>query len=136
MKRSLRWMLWCSIAASSLACGGDNSGSEDAQVTFTKDIHPILQMKCGKSSCHDSANSFLPGHGVADVNVAYTEATRIWSGGQPVYELILLRVASDNPSEIMPPTYAGCDGKLGAPGCISQAEYDLIKEWVDEGHPK
>jgi hypothetical protein len=124
------------MMAGALACGSDDSGSDGDKVTFTQDIHPILQMKCGKSGCHDTPDSFLPGHGAADVNAAYTEATRVWSGGSPVYDLILLRVASANPNEIMPPTYGGCAGSLGAPGCITQAEYDLIKKWVDEGHPK
>lgn len=140
MNRSVRRMLSCCMVASALACGSDDSGSEDAQVTFTKDIHPILQMKCGTAGCHDMP-SFLPGHGAADVNVAYTEATRIWSGGEPVYELILERVASTNPQEVMPPYFAtpcGASGPsgLGQPGCLTQAQYDLIKKWVDEGRPK
>ena len=126
------------VMVSALACGGDDSGSDDAKVTFTSDIHPILQKKCGTAGCHDMPNSFLPGHGAADVNAAYTEATRIWSGGEPVYDLILLRVASNNPSEVMPPSFASppCQGGLGNSGCLTQAEYDLIKEWVDDGHPK
>ena len=136
MNRPLRRMWSCCMVASALACGSDDSGGDEAKLTFTKDIHPVLQMKCGKSGCHDTPNSFLPGHGAADVNAAFTEATRVWSGGEPVYELILLRVASDNPNEIMPPTYGGCAGSLGAPGCITQAEYDLIQKWVDEGHLK
>lgn len=139
---ALRWMLSCCIAASSLACGSDDSGGDGDQVTFTKDIHPILQRRCGKSGCHDAPDSFLPGHGAADANAAYTEATRIWSGGEPVYDLILVRVASNNPQEVMPPNFAdppcgsGSPAGLGQPGCLTQAEYDLIKKWVDEGHPK
>ena len=146
MNRPVRWMLSCCIAASSLACGSDDAGSDDA-VPFTKDIHPILQMRCGKSGCHDTPDSFLPGHGAADVNAAYTEATRIWSGGEAVYNLILVRVASTNPNEVMPPDVptgsftmpCGASGNkagLGQPGCLTQAEYDLIEKWVDEGHPK
>jgi len=132
-----------SMMLSALACGSDDSGSEDAKlVTFTSDIHPILQKNCGTAGCQHMPNSFPPGHGAADVNAAYTEATRVWSGGEPVYELILVRVASVNSQEVMPPSFAtpcGASGNsagLGQPGCLTQAEYDLIKKWVDEGHPK
>ena len=136
MNRSVRRMWSCCVVASALACGSDDSG--DDQVTFTKDIHPIFQMKCGSSECHATPNSFLPGHGAADVNAAYTEATKIWGGGQPVYEIILRKIASTNPADLMPPDYAvpPCQGGLGKPGCVTQAEYDLIKKWVDEGRPK
>jgi hypothetical protein len=141
MKRSIWRISSCCMLASALACGSDDSGGDGAKVTFTRDVHPILQMKCGTSGCHDTPESFLPGHGAADVNAAYTEATRIWGGGEPVYELILQRVSSVNPQEVMPPSFAtacGASGKagLGQPGCLTQAEYDLIKEWVDEGRPK
>ena len=143
MVRTLRWMLSCGMLASSLACGSDDSGSAGDEVTFSRDIHPIFEAKCAGSFCHGVADSFRPGHGVADVDVAYTEATRVGSGGVPVYELILLRVASVNSQEVMPPSFAtppcGAPGNaagLGQPGCLTQAEYDLIKEWVDEGHPK
>jgi hypothetical protein len=129
------------MVASALACG-DDAGGDGASVTFTKDIHPIFEAKCSGSFCHGVADSFRPGHGVADVNVAYTEATGVGSGGVPVYELILQRVASVNPGEVMPPSFAtppcgaGTPAGLGQPGCLTQAEYDLIKKWVDEGHPK
>jgi hypothetical protein len=144
MNSALGRMLACCMVAGSLACGSDDGGDGDgAAVTFSKDIHPILQKKCGTSGCHDTPNSFLPGHGAADVNAAYTEATRIWAGGQPVYELILQRVASTNLSEAMPPSFATppCGSSadppgLGKPGCLTQAEYDLLEKWVDEGRPR
>src|SRR6185436_19697220 len=91
MKRSVCGVLGCLAVVASLACSGEDieaggtgsggSGGSSAapSVTFTKDIHPILQAKCGTSGCHDMPNLFMPGHGAADVNVAYTEATSMGS---------------------------------------------------------
>ena len=143
MMRSER-VLSCLVVVAALGCGGDDSdmsgtggGSATPKLTFTKDIHPILEMKCGTSGCHDMA-SFIPGHGAADVDVAYMEVTRAASGGMPVYQVILLRTASTDPGFVMPPNYASpsCNGGLGTPGCLTQEQYDLIKAWVDQGHPK
>jgi hypothetical protein len=114
---------------------GGQGGSGAVAVTFTADIHPILQMKCGLSNCHDQPNPFIPGHGAADVNVAYMQATQIGSLNQPIYDRILIRAGSTDPLVMMPPN-PPCEGALGRPGCLTQDEYDLIKEWVDQGHPK
>jgi hypothetical protein len=147
MTRAERGLLGCLVALCALGCGGEDDdddamsgqgGSSSAPaVTFTKDIHPILVAKCGKSDCHNMANTFKPGHGAVDVNVAYESATGTGSLGIPIYERILARVSATNPNEIMPPLYDGmCEGALGAPGCISQAEFDLLQAWVDQGHKK
>jgi hypothetical protein len=143
MNRSARRMLSGCMVASAVACGGDDSGSAGDQVTFTKDIHPIFESKCSGPICHSDKDSFLPGHAVADANVAYSEATGPGSSDVPVYQLILLRVASENPQEVMPPSFAmppcgapGSKAGIGQPGCLTQAEYDLIEKWVDEGRPK
>src|SRR4051812_21009204 len=100
------------VAALTFGCS-DDSGDEDtgaagtgggaaAPVSFAADIHPILQMKCGTSGCHDGAQEpILPGHGAADVQHAYEATQKIeQSTGQPVYERILARITSTNPSEI------------------------------------
>jgi hypothetical protein len=131
----------CLVILAALGCGGEDDtgdGNAPPKVTFTKDIHPIFLMKCGTSGCHDMPNMFMPGHGAADVNVAYMEATGIGSLNIPIYTRILARVSSADPGSIMPPSYANppCEGALGKPGCVTQAEFDLIQEWVDQGHLK
>jgi hypothetical protein len=140
MMRSERGVLSCLVVVAALGCSGDDSdmGGAAPKVTFTKDIHPIFQMKCGTSGCHDMPNMFMPGHGAADVNVAYMEATGTGSLGIPIYTRILSRISSDTPGNIMPPTYANppCEGALGKPGCVTQEEFDLIQEWVDQGRLK
>ena len=118
--------------------GGDGEpsngtgGGGGGQVTFTNDIHPILVRKCGTAGCHDMPD-FLPGHGAADVNVAYEAVTGLSYAGGPVYERILIRISAEEPGFLMPPADAGCTGGLGTPGCVTQAEFDLIQAWVNQG---
>ncbi|MEO8178557.1 MAG: hypothetical protein ABI895_06970 [Deltaproteobacteria bacterium] len=158
MMRLERGVLSCLWVMAALGCGGEDTdmggvgggtggtggtggmggGSAAPTVTFTQDIHPILQMSCATSNnCHGTAG-FIPGHADPDVDVAYMEVTRAASGGTPVYEVILLRTASTDPGYVMPPNYntPACMGGLGTPGCLTQEQYDLIKEWVEQGHPK
>jgi hypothetical protein len=118
--------------------GGMGGGNAAPTVTFTQDIHPILKMNCATSSnCHGTAG-FIPGHADPEVDVAYMEVTRIGSQGMPVYDWILVRTASTDPMFVMPPNYntPACNGGLGTPGCLTQEQYDRIKAWVDQGHPK
>ncbi len=139
MSRLVRGLIGLALS-SVLGCGDDggdgaSNGAGGARVTFTEDVHPILVAKCGDANCHGSADDFLPGHAVADVNVAYQEVIGTSPSGGIVYDRILVRIAAE-PNSIMPPTYAGCGGAIDAPGCITQAEYDLIKAWVEQGHPR
>jgi len=107
-----------------------------AQVTFTADIHPLLQMKCGASGCHDGGQApFLPGHGAADLMEAYQATQETSFTGEKVYDRILARINDE--SAMMPPDFAmpPCEGEIGTTGCLSQAEVDLIQAWVDAGAP-
>jgi hypothetical protein len=143
MSKTVRGLVGLAVACA-LGCGDESGdgGSANGQgggggdrVTFTEDIHPILVAKCGDAMCHGDADAFLPGHAVADAAVAYQEVLDTSPAGGPVYERILVRISAE-PNAIMPPNYAGCMGAIGAEGCISQAEYDLIDAWVDQGHPR
>jgi hypothetical protein len=121
------------------AAAGAGGTSSAPSVTFTRDIHPIFVAKCSASDCHDEPGFILPGHGSPDVNIAYESVTSTGSIGMPIYDRILVRIAATDPSFIMPPPYASpvpCEGAIGRPGCVTQAEFDLIKAWVDQGHPK
>lgn len=105
-------------------------------LTFTADIHPILLAKCGASDCHDGDQEpFLPGHGAADVMDAYAATQAMSVLGGPVYERIQERINDE--SAMMPPTFASppCQGEIGTPGCLSQAEVDLIEAWIEAGTP-
>ncbi len=122
------------------ACSSDEGDAEPSgpePVTFSADIHPILQMKCGAgSSCHGIDQApFQPGHGATDVQEAYVATQGRGRMDEPVYERILARITSE--AAMMPPNYANppCSGMIGAPGCITEAELALIEEWIAQGTP-
>jgi hypothetical protein len=120
------------------ACSSDDGDSGPRTVTFTNDIHPILQMKCGGSGsgCHGVDQAPIqPGHGAADVAAAYEATQEVGRMDELVYERILARITSETAS--MPPDYANppCSGMIGAPGCITEAELALIQEWIAQGTP-
>jgi hypothetical protein len=120
--------------------GGAGGMQMPAAVTFANDIHPILQMKCSGagSSCHGVDQApYQPAHGSSDVDEAYEATQGDGVTGEPVYERILERITSDDPTSIMPPSYASppCEGAIGAPGCITAAELALIEAWIEQGTP-
>jgi hypothetical protein len=84
---------------------------------------------CGQ--CHAGEDA-LPAHGAADADEAF-EATQGMSRGQPLYERILARGSGNDPAGFMPPEYEGCMAALGAPGCLTQADFDVLELWVEEG---
>jgi hypothetical protein len=137
------------LLACVLGCGGSDDPAPDQgqggggggppAVSFAEDIHPIFLAKCAGSGCHSVANPYQPGHAAEDVDAAYAAATGVTASGEPAYERILARASGDDPRGIMPPTYAPlapCQGALGQPGCLTQAEFDLIQDWVDQGRPQ
>ena len=136
------------LLACALGCGEGDDSSDEGQgggsggppaVGFAQDIHPIFLAKCAGSGCHSVANPLQPGHAAVDGAVAYAEATRLNTMGEPMYERILSRASGEDPKGIMPPTYAPlapCQGALGQPGCLTQAEFDLIQDWVDQERPE
>jgi hypothetical protein len=103
-----------------------NMGNASA-LSFNEDVHPILVAMCGE--CHAEPAGGLPGHGAADPDDSFAEVVRM-AGDVPVYERILARASGIG--GFMPPGYVGCE-ELGTMGCLSQAEYDTIKLWVEQG---
>jgi len=118
---------------SNAGTGGTGGG---ATVSFATDVYPLLRMKCGLSGCHDGSSApFLPAHGASDEAEAYeaTQDISMIDSMTPVYERILLRVSGATDFGFMPPDCG--EGPIGADGCLSQAEVDLIREWVEQGAP-
>jgi len=119
---------------------GTGGSAGDGAVSFAADIHPILVLKCSDqaSQCHSSPNNgpFQPGHGATSADVAYDETQELSSAGEPIYERMLERVTTEGPMS-MPPPYANppCEGEVGAPGCLSEAEVELLRTWIEQGTP-
>ena len=142
MIRSVRGLVGALAMACALGCSDDGDaadgtgGGGGARVTFTSDVYPILRAKCSNSGCHDTATAGLPGHAAANVDDAYDAVIGLSYAGGPVYERILVRTSATDPFSVMPPMSTGCMGGLGQPDCLSQAEYDTIEAWVEQGHPR
>jgi hypothetical protein len=88
-------------------------------VTYTADIQPILVQNC--SPCHSTDND--GGHNAASsyddaVDEADNIIDEIESGGMPEGD-------------------PGCDGgDPGDPGCVSEADFALIEQWVEDDTPE
>ena len=120
-----------------LACGDDEDGTPTEPLSFAEDVHPILLLKCAGSGCHSNDNPFQPGHAAPSADDAY-QATQRVSGEGHVYDRILARTSGMDDLGFMPPETFGpmpCEGALGAPGCLTVAEYAIIEEWVAQGAP-
>jgi hypothetical protein len=140
-----RWALpcWLVMAACSDGSDGGDGGSAAAAgvgngepLSFATDIHPILLEKCAGSSCHGTPmGPFRPGHAAVDVNEAYAATQQLGLMQQPVYQRILARANSDDPTLLMPPAWAmpPCGGAVGEPGCLGEDEVALIEAWVVGG---
>jgi hypothetical protein len=94
-----------------------NPGSD--AVTFTADIRPILLDNCGR--CHASGGlpRFASNDAASSFDVAVQERNSIISEIQ----------RGSMPADT-------CNGAPGSNGCVSVADFDLIRQWVAAGTPE
>ena len=93
------------------------------QITFNKDIRPILSDKC--FACHGPDRTKLKGDlslSVRDDAVARSAITP----GKPDESELLRRIMSSDPDEHMPPASA----KLGS---LTPQEIETIRTWIEQG---
>jgi hypothetical protein len=112
-----------SAGSGSAGSGGGMSGSGGAPVmtgavSFSEDVYPILTRNCG--SCH--AFGFLPNFASANVDQAYDVAVDL-------SDSMVERIDAGE----MPPA---CNGPPGSGGCVSVADFELIRDWVADGTPE
>ena len=106
-------------------------------LSFETDIHPFLVQKCSGEGCH-SSGSALPEHASDLVADAYAATQQTSSAGNLVHERMVERTRGDDADLVMPPSYAdpGCDGPPGSSeGCLTEAEFELLEEWSEQGAP-
>jgi hypothetical protein len=135
MVRLRSCVLSIALASAAFACSDDPSNSSNVPVeepiSFDTDIHPILQANCGASGCHaQDQPPFQPGHGAADVNLAFMATQQVYNG-TPVYERILARTSGNDSRGSMPPACG--TGHPGSPGCLTVDQFALIEAWVEQG---
>jgi hypothetical protein len=88
-------------------------------LTFTADIRPILLTECGR--CHASGG--LPNFASANAANGYDVAFRERN------EIIGLIQDGEMPADT-------CRGAPGSNGCVSVADFELIRQWVAAGAPE
>jgi hypothetical protein len=91
-----------------------------ATVSFETDIWPIFNGQC--APCHVSVNLGSQNIGADDKDAALDDAVRVQA-----------KIVSDLESGRMPTSCL--NGAPGTTGCVSVADLDLIKAWVEDGTP-
>jgi cytochrome c553 len=118
MRPRLSHLLWLPLF---LTCAGVAAAAGKLQ--FNRDIRPILSDKCFHCHGPDSKNQ------KADLRLD-ERAAAIKDGhitpGKPDKSLVLERILSDDPEEVMPPPKS----KLGK---LTPAEAATLKQWIAEG---
>ena len=106
------------------------SGLPAAELSFTRDVRPILSDRC--FTCHgpDATNRPTP----LRLDTEEGAAVDLASGGKavvpgdPAASKLLERVRTDNPALRMPPAYAGHDP-------LPEAEIAVLESWIEQGAP-
>lgn len=114
----------CMASALSWALGPAGASAQTKQVTYAKDIAPILQRSC--QSCHHP-------NSVAPMSLMTYEETRPWA------RAIKLRTGLRNKPDAMPPWYI--EKNIGIQRfqddmSLSEAEITAIAAWADAGAPR
>ena len=98
----------------------------DTVLDFNRNVRPILSEHCfpcnGPDRNHRKAELRL------DLPDGLTESREngpILSPGKPEYSLLILRILSEDPDEVMPPSDALLD--------LTKHQKDLLVQWVKEG---
>ena len=124
MTRSGRPWAFGAAAALLIAVGAAPAAAQDAEVTWTKDIAPILQRSC--QQCHRP-------DGGAPMSLITYEDTRPWARS------IKQRTGLRDKQEAMPPWYIEKDlGVQDYKGdrSLSDEQVAAIAAWVDSGAPR
>jgi uncharacterized membrane protein len=104
----------------------DEDPGPPEEVGFS-DVFTILQDNCG--ACHGMPGSLLPAFAQDDEDAAYAVTQDTSNNGDDLYsERIVARAVEERS---MPPLCGG--GDLGAFGCLSEEDAELLEAWVEQG---
>jgi len=96
------------------------SPGEPAELSFEADVWPIFNTKCG--SCHVTS-------GLGGQNIGSADKAEALEDSVTFEAAILMDLTSGS----MP---IGCGGGPGSsPSCVTQADFDTIEAWYDQGAP-
>lgn len=119
-------VLCVSVLVGTRVCPGQESGSSNREIDFNRDIRPLLSDNC--FACHGPDENSRE----ADLRLddeASAKADRdgapIIVPGKPDRSLLIERIFSEDPDEVMPP--ADHDKKL------TDRQKKLLRDWVQQG---
>lgn len=124
-----------STAGTTSTAGETSSEPAPAGVSFATDIYPIFSAKCGEGAlCHGDNGAFAR-YASAAVASAFTLASR------DADKINMRLQAGTMPADAdLTPLCQGADGKPDTastnPKCLTQAELELVAEWVAAGAPE
>jgi len=100
-------------------------GYADAQVSFVRDVKPLLARRC--FACHgpDAGEGGLRLHELKSAVAELDSGSHAIVAGQPEESVLLARVASTDEFARMPP-----EGKP-----LSEREIEILREWIAAGAP-
>ncbi|MEZ6137396.1 MAG: DUF1553 domain-containing protein [Pirellulaceae bacterium] len=102
---------WAGLIAAVLACSGATTFAQTQQLSFKRDVRPILSNHC--FACHGPDQS----HREADM--------RLDVAGKVDLDQVLERITSSDPDFVMPPP------KMNKP--LKPAQIETLNEWVKAG---
>lgn len=121
-----RQQIICLILIMGAVFPGPGLGAAPPAIEFNRDIRPIFARNCyachGPDDAHRQAQLRLDRRADA---LAHRESGSAIAPGEPSKSLLIARVASQDPSERMPPADTGLS--------LSLAEIDRLRAWISQG---
>lgn len=114
----------CCLVAGQVAAGvaGSAVGAADGTVGYNAQIRPLLADKCFR--CHGPDRSSRKAELRLDVEASALKKKAIVPG-QPEQSLLIKRIFSADPKEVMPPPET--------PKSLTPAEKELLRTWIAQG---
>lgn len=128
------------VLVGAVACAGDGTGLDDGEngdeISFAADVQPIFTNSCALSGCHAGGS---PARGL---NLTEGQAYANIVGVSSVELASMNRIEPGEPdSSYLVHKIQGTQASVGGIGdrmpligcCLSQAEIDVIRDWVAAG---
>lgn len=147
LARRLTPVLGAVIIVGVIACAGEGTEPEDGngngrdEISFSDHVQPIFNQSCAFSGCHGTQNTQPPGKPMVLVSGrAYANIVAVSSLQLPSMD----RIEPDQPDDSylihkIEGTQVGVGGtgqRMPLSGCcLSQAQIDTIRAWVEAGAP-
>ncbi len=129
MKHAIGYFCFCLCVTASLVAGARAAEQGRGAVQFDRDIRPVLSDNC--FACHGPDGAKRKAGLRLDTRdglfASLKKGGHAVVAGQPDNSVLLKRVTSADPDELMPPPKSGKQ--------LTTAQVTLLRRWVEEGAP-